>query len=380
MNKIRAVKAYPVAGPWVDLCFVKVETDEPGLYGWGEASLPGRSAAVAQAVRDLAPLVIGMDPSEIERVWQRMYRHTYWRGGPILTSSLSGIDVALWDIRGKALNLPVYKLLGGAVRDRIPLYANIGDSCDPKVLRERAAKVVALGYQSLKFYPLIENGGTDRHDAVQVVVDCCAAVREAIGPARGMCIDFHGRCLPHLAIQIEAEVRAFRPTWIEEPINAENLSAYQKLAEKFVTPLALGERQFTRWGFREIFERRIAAIIQPDVSNAGGISEMMRLAAMAELYGVAFAPHNPNGPLQSITNLHLAAAAPAFTVLELVHESTELMKPLASWTASAGPDGHAILPPGPGLGVDMHEDVLAKTPSTPFQWDLYHADGAVADW
>lgn len=378
--KIRDVKAYSVAGPWVDLCFVKVETDEPGLYGWGEASLPGKSAAVAQAVRDMAPLVIGMDPSEIERVWQRMYRHTYWRGGGILTSSLSGIDVALWDIQGKVLQLPVYKLLGGAVRDRIAQYANIGNSSDPSVLRERAAAAIAAGYQSLKFYPLIEDGATDRFDAVQVVIDCCRAVRETIGFERGMCLDFHGRCLPHLAIQIEAEIRPFRPMWIEEPINAENIAGYEKLAQKFVTPLALGERLFTRWGFRDIFERRIAAIIQPDVSNAGGISEMMRLAAMAELYGVSLAPHNPNGPLQSITCLHLAAAAPAVSVLELVPGDGELMKHFATAMPATGNDGFAPLPSGPGLGIDMHEDVLINTPSSPFHWNLYHADGAVADW
>lgn len=378
--KIRDVKAYPVAGPWVDLCFVKVETDEPGLYGWGEASLPGKSAAVAQAVRDMAPLIIGWDVLSTERLWQRMYRHTYWRGGPILTSSLSGIDVALWDIRGKVAGEPVYRLLGGPVRDRIALYANIGDSSDPIQLRERAAIAKGMGYSSMKFYPLIENGGTDRIDAVSVVVRCCEALREELGDKHTFCIDFHGRLSVALAVQIEAAVRHTRPAWIEEPIPAENSASYQRLADKFVTPIALGERLFTRWGFREIFEGKLANIIQPDVSNAGGISEMMRIASMAELYGVAFAPHNPNGPLQCVANLHLAAAAPAFTVLEHLYDSVEKMAQLASISPAAGPDGYAELPTGPGLGIDLDEKILAGRPSSPFVWDLYHADGAVQDW
>lgn len=378
--KIRDVKAYAVAGPWVDLCFVKVETDEPGLYGWGEASLPGRSAAVAQAVRDLAPLVIGLDPRATERVWQRMYRHTYWRGGPILTSSLSGIDVALWDIRGKAAGEPVYRLLGGPVRDKIALYANIGDSSDPAELRERAARAAAMGYGSVKFYPLIENGGTDRADAVAVVVRCCEALRAELGEQRSFCVDFHGRLSVGLAVQIEAAVRHTRPLWIEEPIAAENTGAYRRLADKFQTPLALGERLFTRWGFREVFEQQYANVIQPDVSNAGGISEMMRLASMAELYGVAFAPHNPNGPLQCVANLHLAAAAPAFTVLEHLYDSVQAMAELATVSPAARPDGYADLPTGPGLGIDLDETLLAARPSTPFVWDLYHADGGVQDW
>lgn len=378
--KIRDVKSYAVAGPSVDLCFVKVETDQPGLYGWGEASLPGRSTAVGHAVRDIAPLVIGMNPLETERVWQRMYRHTYWRGGPILTSSISGIDVALWDIRGKISNQPVYQLLGGAVRDRIQFYANIGDSSDPATLRKRAATARGMGYSAVKFYPLLENGGTDRVDAVSVVVNCCEALREELGGERTFCVDFHGRLSVGLAVQIEAAVRHTRPMWIEEPIPAENIAGYSRLADKFVTPLALGERLFTRWGFREVFESRLANVIQPDVSNAGGISEMMRLASMAELYGVGFAPHNPNGPLQCVANLHLAAAAPAFTILEHVYDSVEPMAAFASVSPAVRPDGYSALPTGPGLGIDLDERVLAARPATPFVSNLYHADGAVQDW
>lgn len=378
--KIRDVKVYPVNGPTVDLCFVKVETDEPGLHGWGEASLPGRSRAVAQAARDLASLVVGMDPLATEHVWQRMYRHTYWRGGPILSSSISGIDVALWDIRGKVAGQPVYRLLGGPVRERLTLYANIGISSDPATLRRRAATAREMGYRAVKFYPLVDNGATDRFDAPAVVVRCCEAVRQEMGDERTFCLDFHGRLSVGLAVQVEQAVRHTRPMWIEEPIPAENTGAYARLAEKFVTPLALGERLFTRWGFREVFESHIANVIQPDVSNAGGISEMMRIASMAELYGVAFAPHNPNGPLQSVTNLHLAAAAPAFTILEHVYDAVDALAALASVSPVVGLDGYAALPHGPGLGIELDEEVLAAKPAVPFVSSLYHADGAVQDW
>lgn len=378
--KITAVKAYAVAGPLTDLCFVKVETDEPGLYGWGEASLPMKSPAVAQAVRDMAALVTGMDPIAVERVWQRMYRHSYWRGGPILTSAISGIDQALWDIRGKYLNQPVCALLGGPVRDRVELYANLGLSSDPAELRRRATAAKALGYKVFKFYPLPAVAATESPTAVATVVACCEAVRDEIGSDQSYALDFHGRCSTALAVQMEAGVRHTQPMWIEEPTPPENPQALGRCAEKFVTPLAAGERLFTRWGFRELLENKLVDIIQPDVANAGGISEMMRIAAMAELYGVAFAPHNPNGPVQAMASLHLATAAPAFTVLEHRHDMAEGMAAFASNAPRLESDGYAAIPTGPGLGIDLDEGWLAAHPATPSLYESFRADGAVADW
>ena len=378
--KIAAIKAYAVAGPLTDLCFVKVETDEPGLYGWGEASLPIKSPAVAQAVRDMEALVVGMDAISVERVWQRMYRHSYWRGGPILTSSISGIDQALWDIRGKYLRQPVCALLGGPVRDRVALYANLGLSSDPVELRRRAEAAKALGYTTFKFYPLTAVAATEAPTAVASVIACCEAVRDEIGPDQSFALDFHGRCSAALAVQIEAAIRHTNPMWIEEPTPPENPQALARCAEKFVTPLAAGERLFTRWGFRELLENKLVDIIQPDAANAGGISEMMRIASMAELYGVAFAPHNPNGPVQAMASLHLAAAAPAFTVLEHRHDVADAFAVFANNAPTAGEDGYAVIPTTPGLGIDLDENWLAAHPATPYILESFRADGAVADW
>jgi galactonate dehydratase len=364
--KITAIKAYATQGPYTDLCLVKVETDEPGLFGWGEASLPAKCPAVAQAVRDMEPLLVGADPANIEWCWQRMYRHSYWRGGPILTSSISGIDVALWDIRGKVLGEPVYRLLGGAVRDRIALYANIGLSTQPQELRERARGAKARGYRAVKFYPLPAVAPIEFPQVPRDIAACCEAVVDELGEGGGFALDFHGRCSAAFAVQVEAALRHTRPLWIEEPTPPEDVPSLLRCAAQFQTPLAAGERLFTRWGFRELLQHGALAVVQPDASNAGGISEMMRIAAMAETYGVAFSPHNPNGPVQTAASLHLAGAAPAFSMLEY---RPELAPDFSAW-ANGLPevaDGWSALPEGAGLGVEVDESYVA-------------AHRSVADW
>ncbi|HWD67504.1 MAG TPA: galactonate dehydratase [Caulobacteraceae bacterium] len=377
--KISRILAYPVAGPLTDLCFVKVEADD-GSYGWGEASIPGKGPAVAQAVRDLGPMLLGMDPLATEHCWQRIYRHSYWRGGPILTASISGVDTALWDLKGKVYGAPLHQLLGGPVRERIWLYANLGLSSDPGELRDRAAKAVAQGYTAVKFYPLPPVGPLEGPSSYRMVASCAEAVREEIGSERSFCLDFHGRCSATVAVQMEAAVRHTRPLWIEEPVAAENIAGLKRCAEKFEVALALGERLFTRWAFREVLEQRLADVLQPDVANAGGVSEMMRIAAMAELYGVAFAPHNPNGPVQAQASLHLAAASPAFSILEHRHDLVEAMSAFASPSPRAGADGWADLPKGPGLGIELDEAWLAGHPADAHWTESFRRDGSVGDW
>ena len=378
--KIRSVTSYAVAGPLSDLCFVRVETDEPGLVGWGESSLPMKCRAVASAIEELAPFIIGMDALAIERCWQRMYRHSYWRGGPILTSSISGIDMALWDIRGKYFNVPVYQLLGGAVRDTISLYANIGLSEDPDVLRERAAAAKAAGYSRVKFYPLPPVAGIESTSIIDRVTECCEAVSEVMGRSGGFALDFHGRCSANLAVQIEAQVRHTHPLWIEEPTPPENHPALQRCAEKFEVPIAGGERLFTRWGFRELLEAKWLDVLQPDVANAGGISEMMRIASLAELYGVALAPHNPNGPVQCLASLHIAAAAPAFSMLEHRYDMVKAMSVLGTVSPASNGEGSSLLPVGVGLGINLDEDYLRSHPAVPVIYESFRADGSIADW
>lgn len=377
--KIRAIRAHAIAGPLTDLCLVKVETEEPELFGWGEASLPTKCGAVAAAVADLAGLLIGMDARDIERCWQRMYRHSYWRGGPILTSSISGIDCALWDIAGKLRGEPVWRLIGGRVRDSVRLYANIGLSWDPAEIAERAGAARNAGFDAVKFYPLPALNEIEGPCVARIVAAGCAAARDAMGGG-DFALDFHGRCGPGAAIRIEAACRPYDPIWIEEPVAPENGSGMARCAARFEVPLAAGERLYTRWGFREAFEGGWLSVAQPDVANAGGISEMLRIAAMAELHGVGFAPHNPNGPVQEAASVHLAFACQPFTILEHRHDQVEAMRAIATqdWTRQ-GPRIEAP-PMAPGLGVEVDEDRIAALVHTPAVFESFRPDGSVADW
>jgi galactonate dehydratase len=379
--RITRIRPYSIASPVTDWTMVKVETDDPAIWGWGECSLPSKPRGVVGAVADLEKIVLGADPSDSEWIWQRMYRHSYWRGGPILTSSISGIDTALWDIRGKLLNQPVYKLLGGAVRKRVKLYANLGPSTSPQEFRKRARLAMEMGYRAFKIYPLPQVGKLAGPKTLQQIVACCEAVRDEIGPERDFAIDCHGRCGAALAVQVERAVRHTSPLWIEEPVAAESIEALRRCAEKFAVPVGVGERLFTRWDFRQLLEEELVSIIQPDVANCGGISEVIKLAAMAELYGVAFNPHNPNGPLQSQTSLHIAASAPAFEMLEHRHEHHDYMAMICTnWPRVDPADGCAALPPGPGLGTDVNEQYLRDNPARDWVPEAFRADGTPSDW
>jgi galactonate dehydratase len=378
--KIEGITTYACNSPVTDWVYVKVSTGEPGLYGWGECSLPGKPHGVQGAVEDLVKLVAGADPRDTEWCWQRMYRHGYWRGGPIQTAAMSGIDMALWDIRGKAVQQPIYRLLGGAVRSRIPLYANLGLSTSPDEFRVRTRHALALGYKTVKIYPLPTVGAIAGLQVIRQVVACCEAVREELGTHADFALDFHGRPGAGLAVQLEAAVRHTHPLWIEEPVLPETENGLKRCAEKFQTPIAAGERLFTRWDFRTLLEQELVSVIQPDVANAGGITEMVKLAALAELYGVAFNPHNPNGPLQSTASLHLAAHAQAFTMLEHRHEHHDFMAEICTTFPKVAADGCCALPDGVGLGATMHEEALLAHPVQDWIPESFRDDGAIADW
>lgn len=363
-----------------DLVFVKVETDEPGLHGWGECSLPARARAVAGAVNDLAATIDGYDPQRVEWAWQRMYRHGYWRGGPVQTSALSGIDMALWDIRGKLAGKSVAALMGGPVRDRVKAYINLGLADEPEVFAERARIALEHGFRTVKIYPLPAVPLTDGIASVRHVVACCEAVRDVIGPERDFAVDMHGRTGPALAAQIEAALRPLAPAWLEEPVLPESMTALRTLAERSETPLAVGERLFTRWGFQQVLEDGSAAIIQPDPANAGGISELVRIAAMAEMHGVSFAPHNPNGPIQAAASLNLAAYAQAFSMLETRYDCREWTGQLGSYVPTIDAQGYLPLPEGPGLGIEINEDFLAAQTQGSWIPESFRADGSIGDW
>lgn len=331
-------------------------------------------------MRDLEKLILGADPLNSEWCWQRMYRHSYWRGGPIQTSALSGVDAALWDIRGKAWGQPLHRLLGGAVRDKVKLYANIGLSNSPEDFRDRAEVALAMGYRGLKAYPLPAVGPVEGSAAIRRVAACCETLREVLGEERDFALDFHGRCSAAVAVEMEAAVRHTRPLWIEEPVPAEQTESLRRVAEKSVIPIAAGERLFTRWAFRQLLEEELVAVIQPDASNAGGISEMTKLAAMSECFGVGFFPHSPNGPLQAIASLHLSLCAPTAQWQEHRHDAVEFMAKACAASPVVDADGYCRPSDAPGLGADLDEDFLLAHP--PGEWipESFRVDGSIGDW
>jgi galactonate dehydratase len=372
--KITAVKPYLMRAVERNWLFVKIETDA-GRHGWGEASLELKERTVAQAVTDLEPFLVGEDPTRIERLWQIVYRHGFWRGGVVLNSALSGIDQALWDLTGKAYGVPVYKLLGGAMRDRIRLYAHGGPDIIPAI-RE-------AGFTAVKWGPGVSTATCRHHEVAEKFAENVRAMRAAGGPETDLMIDNHGTSPPHQAIQMLAAVDDLGLLFFEEPCPPDNPDAIEPILRRgFKTPLATGERLYTRWGFRTILEKQLVSVIQPDLCHAGGISEVRRIAAMAETYYVQVAPHNPYGPVSTAACLHLCAAIPNFLILEYVWTNEPWRSAIQKGDPIRNENGYLPLPTAPGLGIDLDEAVMA---SRPFEvqdiqaYRRYDADGAVAD-
>jgi galactonate dehydratase len=288
--------------------------------------------------------------------------------------------MALWDIKGKLAGRSVCELLGGPVRDRVKAYANLGLSTDPAEFRRRAREAMEMGYRNVKIYPLPNLAQIEGKRVINGLVACCEAVRDEIGDDCDFAIDMHGKPGASLAIVIEAAVRHTAPLWLEEPVPPEANAALERLAQHSQTPIAIGERLFTRWAFREVLENQWAGIIQPDCANAGGITEMAKLASLAEMYGVVFAPHNPNGPVQAAASLNLAAHAQAFTMLETRHTNLEWTAKLSSYVPRIDAEGFLAMPAGPGLGVELDEAFLAANTTGHWIPEAFREDGSIADW
>lgn len=376
---IAQVHAHLHSGEYSDLIFVEVKTSDPEVSGWGECTLPGKPYAVAGAVRDAARLILGMPVDSIRKTWETAYRHSYWRGGAVETSALSGIDIALWDIAGKVAQKPVHALLGGAVRDRIKTYANCGLSTDPMELARRAQSAIEAGFRIVKFYPLPPIEALPQTSLISKVYDCCAAVRDIIGPSRDFAIDLHGRTLPHTVIAIEHAIRDLRPLWIEEPVPSEDIEALRRIRKQFQTPIALGERLFTRWQFKQVLDRGLVDIIQPDVGNAGGLSEMRVLADMAEAYHVAFGPHSPNGLLHTCASLHCSAIAQTFGALEF-RPSASTNQIFDGEFPVLGADGTFPLQSTPGVGLSVQAGKLVLDEARVPRLAEHGIDGTPLDW
>lgn len=382
--KITALKTFIVPPRW---CFLKIETDE-GIVGWGEPVVEGRAHTVEAAVHELADYLIGQDPRNIEDHWQVMYRAGFYRGGPILMSAIAGVDQALWDIKGRAYGQPVHQLLGGPCRDRIKVYSWVGGD-RPSDVAEAAKAAVARGFQALKMNGTEELQFVDSHAKIDAVVETLSTVRAAVGPHIGLGVDFHGRVHRPMAKALIRELEQFRLMFIEEPLLSEHLDAIGEVAKGSSTPIALGERLYSRWDFRHVLESRTVDIIQPDLSHAGGITECRKIAAMAEAYDVALAPHCPLGPIALAACLQVDAVSYNAFIQEQslgIHYNgpgRDLLDYLVDPNVFAYADGMVAIPQGVGLGVEVNEEAVIEAAKIGHRWRnpvWRHEDGSVAEW
>ncbi|MFC4387933.1 galactonate dehydratase [Gracilibacillus marinus] len=381
--KITNIETFIVPPRW---CFVKIETDE-GITGWGEPVIEGKAATVETAVKELSTYLIGRDPLKIEDHWNVMYRAGFYRGGPILMSAIAGLDQALWDIKGKFFDTPVYQLLGGACRDTIRVYSWIGGD-RPSDVGKAATQVVDAGFTAVKMNATEELQYVDSYEKIDRVVDRIASVREAVGKYVGIGIDFHGRVHKPMAKILAKELEPFRPMFIEEPVLPENNEALAEITKHTSIPIATGERMYSRWDFKPLFESGYVDIIQPDLSHAGGITEVKKIASMAEAYDIAIAPHCPLGPIALAACLQVDATTHNAFIQEQslgIHynKGNDLMDYIVDKSVFDYQNGHVNIPQGPGLGIEINEDKVREMSKNGHDWRnpvWRHKDGTVAEW
>ncbi|UOR11520.1 galactonate dehydratase [Halobacillus amylolyticus] len=381
--KITNFKLYQVPPRWL---FLKIETDE-GVVGWGEPVVEGRAHTVAACVTELMDYLIGQDPRKIEDHFQVLYRGGFYRGGPILMSAISGIEQALWDIKGKFYNMPVYEMLGGAVRDDIQVYSWIGGD-RPQDVGAAAKEKAEAGFTAIKMNGTEEMNYIDSYSKVDAAVNRVAAIREAVGNEFGIGIDFHGRVHKAMAKILVKELEPYRPMFIEEPVLVENLEAFKEIANHTTTPIATGERNYTRWGFKQMLIDGTVDIIQPDLSHTGGILEAKKIATMAETFDVAVAPHAPLGPINLAASLQVDACTPNCIIQEQslgIHynKGSDLLDYLVDPTVFEYQSGSVKMPKGVGLGIEINEDRVKQAAKEGHQWKnpiWRHGDGTVAEW
>jgi galactonate dehydratase len=375
--RIADVQSFVLGTPWRNLSIVKVVTDE-GLTGLGEVRMVGHTEALLGYLAEGVPRhVLGRDPFATEHLVRTLWRDDYARVGEIAMSGIAALEIACLDIKSQALGVPVYQLLGGAVRQRIKAYANGWYTVErtPDEFASAARRVVERGYRAMKFDPFgpgyYELEASERRRAIGLV----EAVRAAVGPEIELMIEMHGRFTPHEAIRLARELRPYDPAWIEEPVPPENLKALSKVAAQVDIPVATGERIHSRHEFRELFELQAADIVQVDITHAGGLGETHKIAGWADAYYVLVAPHNVGGTISTAANLHLAAATPNFKIQEHFNDFAD------AWVKEAAPgvpevdpaDGCFPLPVSPGLGVRLNEDFVREHPMQQVDFNLFRA-------
>jgi galactonate dehydratase len=381
--KITNIEVFAVPPRWL---FLKISTDS-GICGWGEAGLEGHVASTAAAVKDASDYLLGQDPTRIEDIWQQLYRARFYRGGPVLMSAIAGIDQALWDIKGKHYGMPIYEFFGGRVRDKIRVYAWIGGD-KPADVANAARQRREAGFTAIKMNASDEMHYVDSFHRVEEVVARVAEVRAATDTAFGIAIDFHGRVHKSMAKVLVRELEPFHPFFIEEPVLPENNEALREIARHTTIPIATGERLYSRWDFKGLLMDGYVDIIQPDASHAGGISELRKIATMAEAYDVAVAPHCPLGPIALASCLQIDACTHNVLIQEQslnIHYNTQadLLDYLADPTIFAYHDGYVAVPQQPGLGITINEEAVREAARTVQNWrnPVWRlADGTLAEW
>jgi galactonate dehydratase len=376
--KVREVRVYSTWGEPRNWIFVKVLTDAE-LYGWGEATLEGKEETVSACVRELGRYLVDKDPLAVEHHWAAMFRHGFWRGGVVLNSALAALDQALWDLRGKAWGVPVYKLLGGPTRERIRLYTHVG-IYNPALMEEDARRDVADGFTAMKTGAWASEASLPEAEQIARFAERVGRLREVVGPSIDIMIDNHGRSRAAMAARVMEALNPFGLLWLEEPTPPDDLDALARLrAAGPKMDLATGERLYSKWDYLPLFEKRLVDVVQPDLCHAGGITEVKKIAAMAEAYYVLVAPHSPQGPVSTAASAHLGMAIPNFHILEFVRSAPYRDRVLReAWVVEKG---NLSVPDRPGLGVDLDEDALAASPMRPpgVPRGAWAADGSVAD-
>lgn len=375
---------------WV---FVKVLTDQPGLWGWGEATLEWHTRAVVGAVEDIAQLLIGEDPRRIEHLWQMMYRQHFWHGNGIVRgTAISGIDIALWDILGKIHGVPVHQLWGGPVRDYVRLYCHLGggkmedfyetDVTDARRFGDLAKKAVEDGFTAFKSMAVPSTMVLEGNRPLHYAEQCVAAMRDAVGPDIDIMVDCHARPSPRMGMLFAKALEPFNLYFFEEPCWPETIDDIALIQRSVRTPIATGERLVSQHAFRELLEKRACSVLQPDVTHCGGLSEARRIAAMAETYRVAMAPHNPQGPVSTAASLEFGFATPSYLICETVHSDVPWRQDVVREGFTVDPKGRVVRPNNrPGLGIEIDEEEVRKHP---FQQEVvlrvFYRDGSVGDW
>jgi galactonate dehydratase len=375
---------------WV---FVKVLTDQPGLWGWGESTLEWHTRAVVGAVQDIEPLLLGQDPRRVEYLWQMMYRQHFWHGNGIVRgTAISGIDQALWDIVGKVHGVPCHQIWGGPVRDTIRLYSHLGggkmedfyctDPTDAKRFGDLALKAVEDGFTAFKTMAVPETMPIEGLMPIKYAEACVKAMRDAVGPSIDIMVDCHARPSPRMGMQFAKALEPYGLYWFEEPCWPESMDDIALIQRAVSTPIATGERLISQHPFRELLEKRAASVIQPDLSHCGGPSEARRIAAMAEAYRVAIAPHNPQGPVSTAASLEFGFATPSYIICESVHNDVPWRQDIVTEGFTVEKKGRIVRPSSrPGLGIEINEAEVRKHP---FEQEVllrtFYKDGSVGDW